>query len=207
MIMMAISSIMNFGMNQIFLGFKDIGETAAGVFGIYYKLQSFFFMPMFGLNNAVISIAAFNFGARQPERITKTLKLALCAALGITITGFIVFQTMPDLLLSIFNPSETFLNIGRTALRIISIHFPIAAVCIVLGASFQALGNGIYSTITSLCRQLVALLPAAYLFSLTGNVDNVWWAFVVAEVVSVTFTMIFFIRIYRKKISPLFAEK
>lgn len=207
MIMMAIGSVMNFGMNQIFLSFDSIGETAAGVFGIYYKLQSFFFMPMFGLNNATISIVAFNYGARQPERITKTLKLALTTALCITIAGFLVFQLMPDVLLSIFKPSESFLQIGRTALRIISIHFPIAAVCIALGASFQALGNGIYSTITSLCRQLIVLLPVAYLLSLSGNVNSVWWAFIVAELVSVTFTLFFFARIYRKKVHPLFEEK
>lgn len=204
MIMMAIGSVMNFGMNQIFLSFEGNGETAAGVFGIYYKLQSFFFMPMFGLNNATISIVAFNYGARQPERITKTLKLALSIALGITCAGLIVFQTMPDVLMGIFNPSDEFLSIGVKALRIISIHFPIAAVCIALGASFQALGNGIYSTVTSLCRQLVVLLPVAYLLSLTGSVHNVWWAFVVAEVVSVTFTLIFFAKIYKEKIKPMF---
>jgi len=203
MIMMAIGSIMNFGMNQIFLSFPDYGETAAGVFGIYYKLQSFFFMPLFGLNNASISILAFNYGARQPRRIIGTLKFALGAAAFLMLAGFAAFQAVPELLLSIFNPSETFTQIGVTALRLISISFPMAAVCIVLGASFQALGNGIYSTITSLCRQLIALLPAAYLLSLTGSLDNVWWAFPIAEVVSVATTLFFFARIYRQKISPL----
>ncbi len=203
MIMMAIGSIMNFGMNQIFLSFPGYGETAAGVFGVYYKLQSFFFMPIFGLNNASISIVAFNFGAKQPKRITKTLRYALGAAMCIMVAGLVAFQLVPELLLSLFNPSETFTAIGVAALRIISIHFPMAAVCIVLGACFQALGNGIYSTITSLCRQLIALLPAAYLLSLSGNVDNVWWAFPIAEVVSMAFTLFFFARIYRMKISPL----
>lgn len=206
-IMMAIGSIMNFGMNQIFLGFETYGETAAGVFGIYYKLQSFFFMPLFGLNNATISIVAFNYGARQPGRITKTLKLALASAMCITVAGFIAFQTLPTQLLGIFNPSEAFLEIGISALRIISISFPIAAVCIALGASFQALGNGVYSTITSLCRQLVALLPVAYLLSLSGYVNNVWWAFPIAEVVSLLFTMLFFTRIYRMKVKPLFESE
>ncbi len=206
-IMMAIGSVMNFGMNQIFLGFATVGETAAGVFGIYYKLQSFFFMPMFGLNNATISIVAYNYGARQPSRIIKTLRLAVTAALCITVTGFIVFETIPHVLLGIFNPSDTFLAIGERALRIIGVHFPLAAICIVLGASFQALGNGIYSTITSLCRQLVALLPCAYLLSLSGNVDRVWWAFPIAEVVSLTFTLIFFARIYRMKIKPLYENE
>lgn len=203
MIMMAIGSIMNFGMNQIFLSFSGYGETAAGVFGIYYKLQSFFFMPIFGLNNAAISIIAFNYGAKKPERITKTLKFALGAAMTIMILGLISFQVIPELLLSIFNPSEIFNAIGIKALRIISIHFPVAAVCIVLGSCFQALGNGSYSTITSLCRQLIALLPAAYLLSLSGNVDNVWWAFPIAEVVSMAATLFFFSRIYREKIAPL----
>ena len=203
MIMMAIGSIMNFGMNQIFLGFPEVGNTAAGIFGIYYKLQSFFFMPLFGLNNATISIVAFNFGARKKERIVKTLKLALATAMGFMILGLLAFQFIPDVLLGLFNPSDTFLTMGRTALKIISIHFPMAAVCIALGASFQALGNGIYSTITSLCRQLIALLPAAWLLSMSGIVGRVWWAFPIAEVVSMTFTLIFFARIYRNKIKTL----
>ena len=203
MIMMAIGSVMNVGMNQIFLGFKDYGETAAGVFGIYFKLQSFVLMPLFGLNNASISILAFNYGARQPKRITKTLKLSTATALTIMVLGLTVFQVFPDQLLGIFNPSDTFMTLGKSALRIVSLHFPIAAICIALGASFQALGNGIYSTITSLCRQLLALLPAAYLLSLTGNVHAVWWAFPIAEIVSATVTLILFSRIYKKRIKPL----
>lgn len=202
-VMMAIGSVMNFGMNQIFLGFKEYGETAAGVFGIYFKLQSFVLMPLFGINNAAVSIIAFNFGARKADRITGTLKCSLGAALTIMLVGFAVFQLLPDVLLGIFEPSDTFLSLGRTALRVVSIHFPIAAIGISLGASFQALGNGIYSTITSLCRQLVALLPAAYLLSLTGNVHAVWWSFPIAEVVSVIVTLILFARIYKQKILPL----
>ena len=200
-IMNGIGSVMNFGMNQILQGFQ---ETATGVFGIYYKLQSFFFMPLFGINNATISIIAYNYGARKPERIVKTLKIACCGALGLMTLGLLAFQLIPELLLDLFNPSEEFLAIGCSALRIISIHFPIAAFCIALGASFQALGNGMYSTITSLCRQLVVLLPAAYLLSLTGNVHNVWWAFPVAEVVSAILTACFFGKIYRSKVKPLF---
>ena len=199
-VMNGISSVMNFGMNQIFQAFN---ETATGVFGIYYKLQSFFFMPLFGINNATISIIAYNYGARKPQRILKTLKYAITVALCIMMTGFLAFQLVPQLLLGIFNPSEEFLAIGVTALRIISIHFPVAAVCIVIGACFQALGNGIYSTITSLCRQLVVLLPAAYLLSLTGNVNNVWWSFPIAEVMSALVTSILFIRLFRAKVSPM----
>jgi len=202
-IMNSIGSIMNFGMNQIFQRFS---ETATGVFGIYYKLQSFFFMPLFGMNGATISIIAYNYGARKPERMLKTLKIAIGAALTVMTVGLLAFQLIPEALLGMFNPSEEFLAIGCSALRIISIHFPLAAVCIMIGASFQALGNGIYSTITSVCRQLVVLLPAAYLLSLTGSVSNVWWSFPIAELVSAAATLFFFRRIYKAKIKPLFSE-
>ena len=200
-IMNAIGSVMNFGMNQILQGFT---ETATGVFGIYFKIQSFFFMPLFGLNGATISIIAFNYGARKPERIIKTLKLSCGAGLALMVTGLLVFQFAPDLLLGMFNPTEEFLMIGRSCLRTISWSFPIAAVCIILSASFQALGNGIYATITSICRQLVVLLPAAYLLSLSGNVNLVWLAYPIAELASGSATMFFFIRIFRQKIKPLF---
>ena len=206
-IMMAIGSVMNFGMNQIFLQFQEYGETAAGVFGIYFKLQSFVLMPLFGINNASISIIAYNYGARAPKRITGTLKCALGAALVIMITGTLLFQLIPDVLLGFFNPSDTFLALGRSALRIVSLHFPMAAIGIALGASFQALGNGIYSTITSLMRQLVVLLPAAFLLSLTGDVHAVWWSFPIAEVVSMLTSLFFFWRIYRQRIKPLFAQE
>ena len=200
-VMNSIGSVMNFGMNQILQGFT---ETATGVFGVYFKLQSFFFMPLFGINNATISIIAFNFGARKPERIVKTQKLAVASALTLMTAGLLVFQFAPDLLLGLFHPSEEFLSIGRSALRTISWSFPIAAVCISLGASFQALGNGIYSTVTSVCRQLLVLLPAAYLLSLTGNVNRIWLAYPIAEFASGAATCFFFLRIYRQKIKPLF---
>ena len=200
-IMNGIGSIMNFGMNQILQSFM---ETATSVFGIYFKLQSFFLMPLFGINNATISIIAYNYGAQKPERITKTLKFACVAALALMCTGTLVFQLLPELLLDMFNPSEEFLSMGISALRIISINFPVAAVCIALGASFQALGNGMYATIISLCRQLIVLLPVAFLLSLSGNVNLVWLSFPIAEVVSLALTVTFFVRIYRKKIRPLF---
>ena len=202
-IMNGIGSIMTFGMNQILQGFT---ETATRVFGIYFKLQSFFFMPLFGLNGATISIIAYNYGARKPDRMVKTLKYSVGTALTLMITGFAVFQIVPDLLLGMFNPSENFLIIGRSCLRTISWCFPVAAVSIALGASFQALGNGIYATITSLARQMFVLLPAAYLLSLSGNVNLVWLSFPIAEVVSGSLTVFFFLRIYRQKIKPLFAE-
>ena len=200
-IMNSIGSIMNFGMNQILQGFT---ETATSVFGIYFKLQSFFFMPLFGLNGATISIIAYNYGARKPERIVKTLKFSAGSGLALMLTGLAAFQLIPQVLLAMFNPSEAFLEIGIAALRTISWSFPIAAVCIILSASFQALGNGIYATITSICRQMLVLLPVAYLMSLTGNVNNIWLAYPIAELVSGSVTIFFFLRIYRQKIKPLF---
>ena len=200
-IMNGIGSVMNFGMNQILQGFT---ETATSVFGIYFKLQSFFFMPLFGLNGATISIIAYNYGARKPERIVKTLKFSAGSGLALMLTGLAAFQLIPQVLLAMFNPSEAFLEIGIAALRTISWSFPIAAVCIILSASFQALGNGIYATITSICRQMLVLLPVAYLMSLTGNVNNIWLAYPIAELVSGSVTIFFFLRIYRQKIKPLF---
>ena len=209
-IMMAIGSVMNFGMNQIFLGFEGVGETASGVFGIYFKLQSFFFMPLFGINNAAISILAFNYGARQPKRITGTLKRTVGTAMVIMLLGLAVFQIFPDVLMGFFSTSADaadgeFVQLGISALRTISLMFPMAAVGIALGgAAFPAMGNGLYSTITSLCRQLIVLLPAAYLLSLTGDVHAVWWSFPIAEVVSMVITLLLFGKVYRSKIKPMF---
>lgn len=202
-IMNSIGSVMNIGINKILQSFTQYGEVPVNVFGIYFKLQSFFFMPLFGMNNATISIVAYNYGARKPERITKTLKIACVSALSFMLVGLAVFQLIPDVLLGIFDTSPDFLALGQRALRIISLCFPFAAVCIALGASFQALGNGIYSTIVSLFRQLLVLLPAAYLLSLTGQVNAVWWAFPIAEMVSLITTAILFLRIYRQKLRPL----
>ena len=199
-IMVAIGSVMNFSMNQILQGFS---ETATSVFGIYFKLQSFFFMPLFAINNATISIMAFNYGARDPKRIMGTLKRAVVTAITVMILGLLAFQFLPDLLLGMFNPSDEFLRIGRQALRTISWAFPLAAIGISISASFQAVGDGIYSTITSLCRQMLVLLPAAYLLSLSGEVTRVWWAYPVAEVVSTVVVLLLFSRIYKKKIKPL----
>ena len=200
-IMVGIGSIMNFGINQILQGFS---ETATGVFGIYFKLQSFFFMPLFGINNAVISIVAFNYGARNPERMLQTVKMASCAGLVIMLTGLAAFQLIPEVLLSLFDPSAEFMRMAVQALRTISWCFPVAAVCIILGSTFQALGTGIYSTIISLCRQLVMLLPAAYLLSLSGEVTHVWWAWPIAESAGLTLTVFFFLRNYKRLIKPLY---
>ena len=202
-VMNGIGSVMNFGMNQILQGFN---EVATGVFGIYYKLQSLFFMPLFGINNATISILAYNYGARKPKRIVHTLKLATAVAVCIMLVGLAVFQLFPQALLGIFNPTEEFLAIGVKALRILCLPFPVAAICISLGASFQALGKGSYSTVVSLCRQLIVLLPVAYLLSLTGSVDNVWWSFPIAEVMSALVTGLLFAKLYRQKVKPLFTD-
>ena len=209
-LMNAIGSVMVYGINQILLGFAAVGETASGVFGIYFKLQSFFFMPVFGLNNAGISIIAYNYGAEQPKRIMQTLKWVIGVSLGVMLAGVAAFQIIPDVLMGIFEndhaQSHAFVNMGVSALRIISISFPMAAVGIAISCTFQALGNGVYSTIQSLCRQLVVLLPAAYLLSLAEDVNFVWWAFPIAEVFSLLLTAIFFAKIYKTKIKPLYSK-
>ena len=202
-IMVGIGSVMNFGINMILQGFS---ETATGVFGIYFKLQSFFFMPLFGINNAVISIVAFNYGARRPDRMMRTVKLASFVGLVIMLTGLGIFQLFPDVLLSIFDPSAEFMHMGIEALRTISWCFPVAAVCIILGSTFQSLGTGIYSTLVSLGRQLVMLLPAAYLLSLSGVVTRVWWAWPIAESMGLAMTLFFFLRNYRRLIKPLYEK-
>lgn len=204
-ILTSIGSVMNISINKILQRFTQYGELPITVFGIYFKLQSFFFMPLFGMNNATISIVAYNYGARKPERIIKTLKIACIGALSFMLVGLLVFQTVPDLLLGIFDKNPDFLSMGGGALRTISLCFPPAAICIALGASFQALGNGFYATLVSLCRQLIVLVPAAYLLSLTGKVNAVWWAFPIADVFSLATTIFLFTRIYKKKIKPLFA--
>lgn len=199
-IMQSIGSIMTYGMNQILLAFT---ATAATVFGVYFKLQSFIFMPIFGLNNGMVPIVAYNYGAGQKDRLMKTVKLSVVYAIALMLIGVLVFQTFPDKLLLLFEASETMLEIGVPALRIISIHFLLAGFCIVMTSLFQALGNGIYSMIISIARQLAVLLPSAYLLSLTGTVKNVWWAFPIAESVSFALSIFFFLRIYNKIIKHI----
>ena len=196
-IMQSIGSVMTYGMNKILLGFSS---TAAAVFGVYFKLQSFIFMPVFGLNNGMVPIIAYNYGAGKRERMMKTLKLSILYAVILMLIGFLVFQVMPDSLLGLFDASETMLAIGRPALRIISISFLLAGFSIVCGSMFQALGNGVYSMLVSIARQLIVLLPVAYLLSRTGNIDMVWWAYPIAELVSGGLTIFFLVRIYRNVI-------
>ena len=208
-LMMAIGSVMNFSMNQILLGFGALGLVGSAVFGLYFKLQSFVFMPVFGLNNACISIVAYNYGARQPKRITGALKLTLLTALVLMLIGMAAFLLIPETLMGFFaseNQADAaaLVEMGSVALRTICLSFPMAAVGIALSASFQALGVGIYSTISSLCRQLLVLLPAAWLLSLTDQINNVWLAFPIAEVFSLLVILILYRRIYKNKIKPLY---
>ena len=202
--MQCVGSVMTFFMNQILMTFS---ATAVAVFGVYFKLQSFVFMPIFGLNNGMVPIISYNYGARNPERVKKTIRLAVLYAECIMLIGFCVFQFLPDRVLSIFAASDAMLAIGIPAMRIISPHFLLAGTSIVLSSVFQALGNGLFSLIVSVCRQLFVLLPAAYLLSLSGNVDRVWWAFVIAEVVSVLMSFGFYARINQTIIAPLYEQE
>ena len=197
MIMQAIGSVMTYGMNLILISFTS---TATAVFGVYFKLQSFIFMPVFGMNNGLVPILAYNYGAGRRDRFVQALKCGIFYAVGIMAVGVVIFQSIPHVLLGFFEASEEMLAIGVPALRTISLCFVMAGFSIICGTSFQALGNAVYSMITSIARQLVVLLPAAYLLSLAGNVDYVWWSFPIAELVSLGMTVFFLIQINRKVI-------
>lgn len=205
-IMVAIGSVMNFAIN-IVLKSIDPSEIANSVFGIYYKLQSFVFMPVFGLNNGLIPIVAYNFGAKKKDRMIKAIKYATFIALAIMAVGLMVFQLIPKELLNIFahdaEKEQTLLSVGVPALRTISLCFVFAGVCIVLGAVFQALGKGHLSMYVSIARQLVVLVPVAYLLSLTGKVSAVWFSFPIAETMSLAVTIYFFVRLYKSVIQKL----
>lgn len=199
-IMQSISSVMTFGVNKILLLFS---ETAVSVFGIYFKLQSFIFMPVFGLNNGMVPIVAYNYGAGNKERIMKTVRTSIAAAVSIMVLGLIIFQVFPRQLLCLFDASEYMISIGVPALRIISFSFLFAGYCIVVGSVFQALGNGVYSLVVSIARQLVCILPIAYIFAELFGLHAVWYAFPLAEIMSVAMSTLLFRRIYVKKIVSL----
>ena len=200
-IMQSIGSVMTFGMNKILLMFSS---TAAAVFGVYFKLQSFIFMPVFGLNNGMIPIIAFNYGARNKKRIIETIKLSIATAVGIMFVGLVLFQTCSGFFLkNLFNASEEMMLIGVPALRIISLSFLFAGYCIIVGSVFQALGNGVYSLIVSATRQLVFILPLAYIFAKFFGLSMVWWSMALAEIASVTLSTILFRKIYKERIAPL----
>ena len=199
-LMMSIGSAMTYGMNQILSIFSD---TAVAVFGVYFKLQSFFFMPVFGLNNGVIPVLAYNYGARKKERIREALRFSMLVAVAIMGLGTLLFQLFPARLLGFFNASEEMLQIGVPALRIISLSYMVAGACIAMGSIFQAFSRSFYSLFVSIGRQLVALLPVAWLLSRTGSVTMVWWAFPIAEVVSGILSVIFFRKLYKEVVDPM----
>lgn len=193
-VMQSISSIMTFGINKILVSFT---EAATAVFGAYFKLQSFVFMPVFGLNNGMVPIVSFNYGAGSLPRVKKAVKLTIITAICIMTCGFAAFQTVPDTLLSFFNASDEMLSIGEVALRIISFSFPLAGFAIIAGSVCQAIGNPFYSLIVAVSRQLLVLLPVAWLLSKTGRLELVWVAFLVAEVVSLVMSILFLSRTMR----------
>lgn len=199
-IMQSIGSIMTYCMNRILITFSS---TATAVFGVYFKLQSFFFMPVFGLNNGITPIIAYNYGAKQRKRMIKTIKLSLLVSFCLTFIGFLSFEGIPQVLLGMFNASDDMLTIGVPALRIIGIHYLIAWFCIIIGTVFQALGKAVFSMIVSIMRQLVALIPAAYILAKIGGIHAVWWAFPIAELISLAVTLFFFVKIYRSIISKI----
>lgn len=199
-IMAGISTVLVSGMNSILIAFST---TAVSVLGVYYKLQSFVFMPIFGLNSGMIPIIAFNYGARKKKRMLDTVKFGCLIALIVMCLGTLVFQLFPDVLLSFFAASEHMLSIGRPAMRIISLNFIPAAVAISLGAIYQGTGASLYSMVVSIVRQLAVLLPVAKLIASFGVLDYVWFAFVIAEGAGLTLSVIFFVIVYRRKVKPL----
>ncbi len=202
-LMQSIGSVVNFSMNRILIGFT---EAATAVYGAYFKLQSFIFMPIFGLNNAMVPIISYNYGAGDMERVRKTYRISITGAVTFMGIGMLLFLTIPHLLLGIFSPTEEMLQIGVRALRIISLTFPLAGFCIIAGSVCQAIGNPFHSLLISICRQVVVLLPVAYLMSLSGVLDNVWIAFPTAEVVSLTLSIIFLRMTVRRAEAKLSAE-
>lgn len=198
--MTSVGSVMTFCMNRILIGFSS---TAVAVFGVYFKMQSFIVMPLFGLNNGMVPIIAYNYGARKPERITKVIKMAMVAAISIMLVGFAAAQLCPGLLLSIFNAGPDMLALGEVALRIISFHFIVVGFNIVASAAFQALGRGVMALLVSLVRQLFVLVPAAWLLSLSGNVNLIWWSFPIAEAASLVMCSLFLAHCYRTIVHPM----
>ena len=199
-IMQSIGSIMTFSMNKILIGFSS---TAAAVFGVYFKLQSFFFMPVFGLNNGITPIIAYSYGAQQRKRMVKTIKLSMLIAFCMLMIGLTGFELIPDKLLGMFEASPEMLSIGEHALRVIGLHFLIAWFCIIAGTVFQALGKATYSLVVSVMRQLVVLVPAAYILAKVGGLDAVWWAFPIAEIMSCIVSVTCLCMVYKKIIKPL----
>ena len=200
-LMISIGSVMSYLMNRILNGFSS---TATAVYGVYFKLQSFFFMPVFGLNNGLIPVLAYNYGARKKDRIREALSFSFKLVFVIMFIGMLIFLLFPEALLSMFNASGSMKEMGVVALRTVSFHFPIAAIGITLGSVFQAFSRSYYSMIISLARQLIVLIPAAWLIArVTGDVNMVWWSFLIAEIVSCALSVAFFRKVYREVVEPL----
>lgn len=199
-IMVGIGSVMTTAMNKILNGFSDV---AASVFGVYFKLQSFAFMPVFGLNNGVIPVIAYNYGAQKRKRMLHAVRLGCIIATCFMGIGLLLMQCIPAELFALFDAGEDMLAIGVPALRIISISFVFAGVCIALSSVFQALGKGIYSMCISFARQLVVLVPAAYLLSLSGNVNAIWWSYPIAEIASIAVSLLLFRHVYKTIIAKI----
>ena len=211
-VMASIGSVMNIILNAILNSFTDVvegtkqtvGQLAQNSFGVYFKLQSFIFMPIFGLNNGIVPIVAYNYGAKKKKRMMSTVKLGMIYAMSYMALGLVAFHAIPEVLLDIFKMSDAAtLAIAVPCLRIISLSFVLAGFCIIAGSIFQALGKSTYSMFVSIARQLVVLVPAAYLLSLTGQAAAVWWAFPIAELMSVVVSLIFFIFTYKSVISKI----
>jgi len=202
-VMQAIGSVCNSGMNKILIMFTP---TAVSVLGVYFKLQSFVFMPVFGLNSGTLPLLAYNYGARNQKRLLESLRWSILYAICIMLVGLALFQFFPHVLLGFFNPDEAMLQIGVRAFRTISLCFPIAAVCIIMGSLFSATANGFYSLMVSLCRQLLAILPIAYVLAISLGLDAVWFAYPAAELVSLSLTLFYFSRTYKRNIAPMTAE-
>lgn len=194
-IMTSITSVLTVGMNLIL---KQFSEDAITVYGVYFKLNSFVFMPVFGLNNGLVPILAYNYGAGKYDRIRKAIKLGTTSAVLYMLLGFVIFELMPGKLLAIFSAGDSLLAIGVVAFRIIAISFLFAGVDIIGGTVFQAIGNPLHSLIMSVMRQLVIILPAAYLLSLLGTVDAVWWSYPLAEIVAFVLCIIFMSKTMKK---------
>ncbi len=199
-IMQSIGSVMVYCMNKILI---DFSSTATAVFGVYFKLQSFFFMPVFGLNNGITPIIAYSYGARQRKRMIKTIKLSMGIAFGLLLFGFAAFELVPHVLLKMFDASEEMMGIGCHALRVIGFHFLVAWFCIIAMTVFQALGKAVYSMAVAILRQLVVLVPAAYILAKAGGLDMVWWSFPIAELMSFAVSGTCLMSIYKKIIKPL----
>lgn len=199
-LMQSIGSVMTLGLNKILISFS---ATAVAVFGVYFKLQSFVFMPVFGLNNGMVPIVSYNYGAGRKDRMTKTIRYSIYYAVGIMLVGFCVVQLVPEQLLLLFNASDRMLEMGVPALRIISLSFIFAGYCVIISSSFQALGYSVYSLIISLCRQLVILLPVAWLFAQSGVLSMVWWSFPIAELCCVFICTFLFLRVYRTSLNQI----